>query len=219
MRTRIKICGLTREEDVALAASLGADALGFIFAPGPRQLTAYQARDLAAAVPPWVTRVGVFGPEQRRDAPAIAEACRLDTLQLHGAPDAAYCAYYRGRFSIIQALGIAPDGGSKVNGGSHPSLEALQVSMDELAEHVDGFLIDTAKAGLLGGTGETFDWSLLKQLHPPRPLIVAGGLTADNVRGLLAAHDPWGVDVSSGVESAPGQKDAQRLSAFIAAVR
>lgn len=216
MRTRIKICGLTREEDVELAAQLGADAVGFIFAEGKRQLTGVQARDLAAAVPAWVSRVGVFGPDQRRDAPALAEACRLDTLQLHGEPDPAYCAYYRGRFSIVQALGVGAKGG---NGGEKPSADSLQAAMDDLAPHVDAFLIDTAKAGMLGGTGETFDWAVLNALKPPRPLIVAGGLGPDNVRGLLTSHDPWGVDVSSGVESAPGIKDAMKLSAFFAAVR
>jgi phosphoribosylanthranilate isomerase len=207
MRVRGKICGLTRVEDVAVAAKAGADALGFVFAPGPRQLQPLQARELTAAVPAWVSRVGVFGPDQKKDAPAIAEACRLDTIQLHGPPDPAFCAYYRGRFSMVQAVAA-----------NQYDVGRLQELLDELAPHVDAFLLDTAKAGQLGGTGETFDWRLLHILKPARPLIVAGGLGPHNVGELLTAYKPWGVDVSSGVEASPGVKDASKVQAFLMAI-
>lgn len=207
MRTRVKICGLMRPEDVQLATRLGADALGFVFAAGKRQLTVKEAQDLTRLAPPWVNRVGVIGPEQKGQAIMLAEACRLDTLQVHGGADAAFCAYHRGRFTMVQALSVGEG-----------TLDALQNQIDELVPHVDGILLDTAKAGQLGGTGETFDWSVLKDLACPVPLMVAGGLNPDNVRGLLAAADVWGVDVSSGVESAPGCKDARLLTAFFAAV-
>ena len=213
---RIKVCGLTRAEDVRLAAALGADALGFVFAGGPRALTPAQARDLAAVAPPFVNRVGVFGPDQRRDAPAIAEACRLDTLQVLGPPDPAYCAYFRGRFTIVAGLGMPP---KAANGGAGPDLAGLQAGIDALAPHVDALLLDTAKAGMLGGTGERFEWSLLARLTSPVPLIVAGGLTAENVGELVRQAEPWAVDVSSGVEAAPGVKDEAKLRAFIAAAR
>ncbi len=215
MKTRIKICGLTRPEDVRLAARLGADAVGFIFASSPRQVTGTQARDLAAATPPYVNRVGVFGPDQRRDAPALAEACRLDTLQLVGPPDPAYCAYYRGRFAIVVAIGVPP----KAEGAGGPDLDALQGLIAEIAPHVDGLLLDTAKVGMLGGTGQTFDWGVLAGLACPVPLIVAGGLAADNVGELVRQARPWAVDVSSGVEASPGVKDEARLAAFFAAVQ
>lgn len=208
MRARVKICGLTRPADVAYAARLGADALGFIFAPSKRRLEPLAARALTVTVPPWVNKVGVFGPDEKKHAPAIAEACRLDTLQFHGEPDAAFCAYHRGRFVIVQALGVGEDG-----------LNGLQNGIDAIAPHVDAVLLDTAKAGHLGGTGETFDWTLLKQLQCPVPMLVAGGLHAGNVGQLIREAAPWGVDVASGVESAPGVKDPEKLEAFFSAVR
>lgn len=204
MRVRGKICGLTRVEDVLVAANAGADAVGFVFAPGPRQLQPLAARELVAAVPAWVSRVGVFGPDQKKDAPAIAEACRLDTIQLHGPPDPAFCAYYRGRFSMVQALAANQHG-----------VDRLQELLDELAPHVDAILLDTAHKGQLGGTGEKFDWRLLNILKSPKPLIVAGGLGPDNLGELLASYKPWGVDVSSGVEATPGVKDHAKVRAFL----
>lgn len=208
MRTRVKICGLTRPADVAYAARLGADALGFIFAPSQRRLAPLQARELTVAVPPWVNKVGVFGPDEKAHAPAIAEACRLDTLQFHGEPDPAFLAYHRGRFVIVQALGVGEDG-----------LAGLQNRIDAVAPYVDALLLDTAKAGQLGGTGEAFDWGLLKQLACPVPYLVAGGLHAGNVGALVREVAPWGVDVASGVESSPGVKDPGKLEAFFGAVR
>lgn len=208
MPVRVKICGLTRAVDVALAARLGADALGFIFAESPRQLEPMRARELTARVPPWINKVGVFGPDDKQRAAAIAEACRLDTLQFHGAPDPAFCAYYRGRFMIVQAVGVDNDG-----------MNGLQDRVDAIAPHVDGILLDTARAGQLGGTGQAFDWAVLQQLQSPVPVMVAGGLSADNVGKLVQAASPWGVDVASGVESAPGVKDAGKLEAFFKAVK
>ena len=166
-------------------------------------------------MPPYVSRVGVFGPEQRREAPALAEACRLDTLQLVGPPDPAYCAYYRGRFAIVAAIGVP----AKAEGAGGADLDALQRLIAELAPHVDGLLLDTARAGLLGGTGETFDWGVLPSLESPVPLIVAGGLGPANVGELVQQARPWAVDVSSGVEREPGVKDEARLTAFFEAAR
>lgn len=207
MRPRVKICGLTRPEDVALAAELGADALGFIFAPSKRQLSIPQAQALTRAVPAWVNRVGVFGPAEREAAPAIAEACRLDTLQLHGEPDLAFVARMRDRFTVVQAVGVGGD-----------DQAALQARLEAIAPYVDALLLDTARPGQLGGTGETFDWAVLAHLRLPVPVMVAGGLRPDNVGRLLACATPWGLDVASGVESSPGIKDPARLASFFSAI-
>jgi phosphoribosylanthranilate isomerase len=208
LRTRVKICGLTRTEDALLAAELGADALGFIFAPSKRQLTPQAAAVLVAQAPPWVNKVGVFGPAEKGQAARIAEACRLDTLQMHGEPDEAFLAYHRGRFKVVQAVGVGED-----------SLEALQARLEALAPMVDAILLDTARPGQLGGTGETFDWAVLQSLRCPVPVIVAGGLSPANVGELVRRARPWGLDVASGVEASPGVKDADKLEAFFAAVR
>lgn len=206
MRPRVKICGLTRPEDVALASALGADALGFIFAPSKRRLSLEQARALTATVPVWVSRVGVFGPDERDAAAAIAEACRLDTLQFHGEPDLAVLAAHRGRFQVVQAIGVGDEG------------DALGDRLAAVAPHVDAILLDTARPGQLGGTGETFDWAALATLAPGVPLVVAGGLNPRNVGDLLGRHRPWGLDVASGVEASPGIKDPIQLKAFFEAV-
>ena len=203
MRVRVKICGLTRIEDVRLASSLGADAVGFVFAPGPRRLSVDHARGLVAAVPAWVSRVGVFGPDEREEAIAIAETCRLDTLQLHGVPDPAFCDRARRRFAVVQAIAVDDD---------------AQRRIDAIAPHIDAVLLDTHQPGKLGGTGLSWNWAILDQLRCPAPLIVAGGLNAERARELLARHAPWGLDVSSGIEASPGIKDAERMKAFFAAV-
>jgi phosphoribosylanthranilate isomerase len=205
-RPRVKICGLTRPEDVRLAAALGADALGFIFAPSKRRLTADQARALVAEAPVWTSRVGVFGPDQHGEAGAIAEALRLDTLQFHGAPDVGALRALGRRFRVVQAVGVGEDATD------------LAARLGAIAPHVDALLLDTARPGQLGGTGEAFAWDVLDGLAPGVPVIVAGGLGPENVGALLAQHPVWGVDVCSGVESAPGVKDAGALERFFGAI-
>ncbi|HEY9724705.1 MAG TPA: phosphoribosylanthranilate isomerase [Oscillatoriaceae cyanobacterium] len=206
MRPRIKICGLTRLEDAALAASLGAFALGFVFAPSKRQVDPSRVRAITAALPPNVSKVGVFGPDARASVARIAEECGLDTVQLHGTPDPELCDSLRGRFTVVQAIGVDGD------------RQALQSRVTAIAPHVDRLLLDTASTRLLGGTGRTFEWEVLAQLDCRVPLIVAGGLDATNVGELVRRHAPWGVDVASGVEATPGIKDAERLRAFFAAL-
>jgi phosphoribosylanthranilate isomerase len=205
-RPRVKICGLTRAEDVGLAVELGADAVGFIFAQSRRQLSLDQARALAPTAPAWVNRVGVFGPWAHLEAAAFAETCRLDTLQFHGAPDLEALDALRSRFTVVQAIGVGAD-------------DTWRQTLATVAPHVDAILLDTARPAQLGGNGEAFDWSALDGLTAPVPVLVAGGLNAGNVGELLARHAPYGVDVASGVESAPGIKDATKLQAFFAAIR
>lgn len=206
MRPYVKICGLTRLEDALLAASLGADALGFVFAPSKRQVDVARVRAITAALPAGVCKVGVFGPAALDEIAEAASACGLDTVQLHGKPDASLCDGLRERFTVVQALGVDAD------------IPALQERLAAIAPHVDRLLLDTASATQLGGTGRAFEWGVLAVLNSPVPVMVAGGLKPENVGELVRAHAPWGLDVASGVESAPGVKDAERLRAFFAAL-
>lgn len=199
MRTRVKICGVTRVEDALAAARAGADAIGLVFyAQSPRHVTAEQARIIVQALPPFVTAVGLFvdaAPDAIRKVLAIVS---LDALQFHGdeAPEAC-------------------------RGFGRPYLKALRLregaDLTVLAQpygDAAGILVDSYVEGLPGGTGRSFDWSRLpKQLA--RPMILAGGLNPDNVATAIKQVRPWAVDVSGGVESAPGIKDAARIAAFI----
>ena len=205
MPTRIKICGLTRADDVQAAIDCGADALGFVFYDrSPRHVTLAQAERLLARVPPLVSAVGLFV-----DAPAAVvrealAALPLDQLQFHGAEPAAYCRQFGRRwFKAVPMRDL-------------PSAEAAAAW---LAAYPDSsaFLFDAFGKAQMGGSGEVFDWSRL----PPtdRPVILAGGLHAGNVGDAIRRFRPFAVDVSSGVESAPGVKSSAKMRAFFSAVR
>lgn len=199
-RTRVKICGLTRETDVDTAVALGADALGFVMWPGSqRALDEPRLATLAARVPAFVTRVGLFVDQQ----PALIERCApyLDLLQFHGNEPPAFCAGFSRPW--IKALRMR-------DGLDLPAAAAAY-------EGAQALLLDAYRPGVPGGTGETFDWSRIPA-SLSKPVILAGGLTPDNVADAIAAVHPFAVDVSGGVEAAPGRKDARRLAAFFAAV-
>lgn len=204
-RTRIKICGITREEDLAAAVAAGADALGFVFyPPSPRYVTPQRAARLLAAVPAFVTRVGLFVNEPAGNVREILAQIPLDLLQFHGDEDAAYCAAF-GRPWIKAA---------RVKAG----FDLLEyASAFAGAPGVCGLLLDAHVEGY-GGGGQTFDWSLIPRALP-LPVILSGGLHPGNVTEAVRAVRPWAVDVSSGVESARGIKDAQKITEFIAGVR
>lgn len=213
-RTRVKICGITRLSDGTAAAQAGADAVGFVFWPGsPRAIAVETARAIAAALPPFVTIVGLFvdpTPEQVRAALA---ALPLDLLQFHGAEPPELCRAF-GR-PYVKAVAV---------GGDAPRVDLLEYA----ARYPDarGLLFDAPPAdGLPGGTGRTFDWDALPS-DLPRPLVLSGGLTAANVGGAIRRLRPWAVDVSSGVETigpdgkpVRGSKDPARIVAFIEEVR
>lgn len=204
-RTRIKICGITREEDLAAAVAAGADALGFVFyAPSPRYVTPQRAAKLLAAVPAFVTRVGLFVNEPAERVREILAQASLDLLQFHGDENAAYCASF-GKPWIKAA---------RVKAG-FDLLEYASAFAD--APGVCGLLLDAHVEGF-GGGGQTFDWSLIPQ-SLPLPVILSGGLHPGNVAEAVRRVQPWAVDVSSGVESARGIKDAQKITEFIAGVR
>ncbi|PMR68211.1 phosphoribosylanthranilate isomerase [Halomonas heilongjiangensis] len=200
-RTRVKLCGLTRPEDVDAAVAAGADALGFVLWPGSkRAIDEARLAALAARVPAFVTRVGLFVDQD----PELIRRCaeHLDLLQLHGDESPDFCAML-GR-PWIKALRMRDGLDLHALAGAHDGARAL--------------LLDAYRPGVPGGTGETFDWSRIPA-NLAKPVILAGGLTADNVAEAIARVRPFAVDVSGGVEASPGVKDAGRIAAFIEAVR
>ncbi len=197
-RTRVKICGITRPQDLQVAVAAGADALGFVFAAGsPRVLTAEQAAELARQVPAFVSRVGLFLDQDFAAVSRVLDRVPLSLLQFHGREPADFCRSF-GR-PYIKALGMA----------SAPEFDAAQREYRDAA----ALLLDSHRAGEAGGTGRTFDWAGIPASE--RPLVLAGGLTPENVREAVRHVRPWAVDVSSGVEDAPGVKNAERIQKFI----
>jgi phosphoribosylanthranilate isomerase len=204
-RTRIKICGITREEDVAAAIAAGADALGFVFyKPSPRCVTLQEAANLMAGMPAFVTKVGLFVNASPEAVRAAIENLPLDLLQFHGDEDAAYCCRFGKPW--IKAARVKP------------GLDLLEyASAFAGAPGVSGLLLDADFAGF-GGGGKTFDWSLIPR-SLPLPVILSGGLHPGNVAEAVRVVRPWAVDVSSGVEAARGIKDARKITEFIAGVQ
>lgn len=201
-RTRIKICGLTRKEDVVAATVAGADAIGFVFyPPSPRHVTAQQAADLMRSLPPFVSSVGLFVNADSAAVRDVLAQVPLSLLQFHGDEDEHYCTQFG--LPYIKVVRVAPGGDLLKFASRFPSAR--------------GILLDTPSQGY-GGSGKTFDWFLIPQ-NMPLPLILSGGLTPDNVTGAVRYVRPWAVDVSSGVEAAKGVKDVEKIAAFIAAVK
>ncbi len=200
---RSKICGITRIEDALAAAEAGADAIGFVFyAKSPRAVAVRQARAIIAELPPFVTTVGLFVNASRCELNEILEVVPLDLLQFHGDETPQDCEGYHRPW--IKALRVRPG----------DDLEAAC----QLYAGARGILLDTYVAGVPGGTGEAFDWSLVPA-HLSKPIILAGGLSADNVGQAIAQVRPYAVDVSGGVEQAKGIKDAAKIEAFMQAVK
>ena len=201
-RTRIKICGLTREEDVRAAVSAGADAIGFVFyPPSPRFVSFESAAELARLIPPFVTTVGLFVNAGRDYVENALEAVPLQVLQFHGDETEADCVGFG--LPYIKA------------GRMRPGLDLLKYAASFPC--AQGLLLDAFVEGY-GGGGETFDWSLIPS-GLPLPLILSGGLHAGNVAEAVRCVQPWAVDVSSGVETAKGIKDADRITEFVAGVQ
>ncbi len=200
-RVRAKICGITRLEDALAAARLGADALGFNFWPGSKRfVTPAAAREIIRQLPPLVTPVGVFVNQPEGELRAVAGETGIQVLQLHGDETPELCA--RLRLPVWKAVAVDRLG----------SLSRL------LSYEVQAFVLDTPSRGF-GGSGQPFDWSLAEGVSEAAPIVLAGGLTPENVADAIRAVRPWAVDVASGVESSPGGKDADRMARFLAAVR
>ncbi len=205
-RCRVKVCGITRTGDLQEAVNAGADAVGFVFAPSPRQVTREEASRMARMLPPLVSAVGVFVNEAAETVERVVRDCGLAAAQLHGDEPPDYCEDLRVRnIRVIKAVRMRDRG----------SLGAL-----EQYGGVDAFLLDSFAGDLRGGSGTAFDWQLASgAARCRRPLIVAGGLTPSNVGEAVLKLRPFGVDVSSGVEAAPGRKDAVMVRGFLRAVR
>lgn len=201
MRPAMKFCGITRLEDAIAAADCGAAAIGFVFAPAsPRAVTAEAARAISRRLPPFLLRVGVFVDQPAADLRAIAEHAGLDAVQLHGreTPADAAAAWPR----VIKALARHGD---------------LVTQAAAWAEDVM-LLVDAATGDAPGGTGQLADWPAAARLARQRRVVLAGGLTADNVGEAIGVVRPYAVDVSSGIETRPGEKSAARMRAFARAV-
>ena len=203
--TRVKVCGITRHEDAELAVELGAWAIGFVLWPhSPRAADPAVAVGVAAALRRRVELVGVFVNATLDEIAHAADELHLSHVQLHGDEGPAFCAEAGRRTGakVIKAMRIA----------------GVADFQDLERYHTDLHLLDTAAKGLRGGSGRTWDWALAARRRRKVPVILSGGLNADNVAAGIAAVEPWAVDVSSGVEAAPGVKDHDKLRAFVAAL-
>ncbi len=202
--TKVKICGITNKMDALGASALGVDMLGFVFyKDSKRYVEPRVAEDIVNELPQSVKRVGVFVNEDRTKVLEIAQDVSLDILQFHGDETPEYCRSFRGVYKVIKAFRLKDkEGLKKVN-----------------EYDVDFYLFDTLKSGLPGGTGEVFNWELLKDFEVLKPVILSGGLTPQNVQAAIKEVSPYAVDVSTGVEKAPGRKDQELMKKFIDNVR
>lgn len=210
-RTRIKFCGITRREDALLAADLGVDALGFVFVPGSRRnIQPEVAADIAAALPPFVGTVALFMDAPAEDIRRVLDNFRPTLLQFHGVEPPEDCTPWD-----LPYLKAVPMGGTV----AATTEQAAQRLADFTTRYytATALLLDGHAPGAMGGSGERLDWDSLTP--GAQRLILAGGLTAESVTAALQQLRPWAVDVSSGIEEAPGRKSAQKMRDFVAAVR
>lgn len=199
MRTRVKICGITRIEDANAAITAGADAIGLVFYPSsPRNVSLEQAQQIAASVPPFVTVTALFVDPTAEEVQKVLDSVRIDLLQFHGHEDERFCEQFLRPY--IKAIRVR-----------HPQDVVASCLRFKSALAI---LLDSYKPGVPGGTGETFDWSLIPA-NCAKPLILAGGLTAANVAQAIAQVRPFAVDVSGGVEESKGLKSASKIQAFM----
>ena len=202
IRTRTKICGITRPEDGVFAASQGADAIGLVFyPPSPRYVSAEQACEVIVALPPFVTTVGLFVDATEAEVRTILDTVPLDLLQFHGSEDEVYCQSF-GR-PYLKAIRMADGVNLAEQAKRYPSASAL--------------LLDSYQSGVPGGTGHAFDWARIPE-GLDKPIILAGGLGTENIDEAIRTVRPYAVDVSSGVEAAKGIKDTAKIIAFMRGV-
>ena len=196
--TRVKVCGITTLEDALRAADLGADALGFIFYPkSPRYIVPQDAAEIIRNLPPFIASVGVFVDSPYEEVDSIAAECSLTAVQLHGKETPEFCGQFRTR--VIKAFRVRD--------------AQLPPEIDHYRTHA--ILLDTFVEGSHGGTGKTFSWEAALEAKKFGRIILAGGLNCENIRSAVETVRPYAVDVSSGVEMAPGKKDPKLLAAFL----
>ena len=201
-RTRVKICGITNLHDAEIAVDAGTDAIGMVFYPqSPRSISTSDAREIVDSMPPFVTTVGLFVNSSAQQVKEVLSVVTLDLLQFHGDEDEEFCKHFK-----------------------RPYIKAVRVQADtdlhrlcQQYASAKGLLVDSYKPGIPGGTGETFDWAMIPR-DLPLPLVLAGGLNAENVNAAVVSVKPWAVDVGSGVELSPGFKDSAKIAGFMRAV-
>lgn len=195
----VKICGVTTESDALLAVAMGADALGFVFAASPRQVSVQTVQDIVKRLPPEVITIGVFRNEHPTRVIDVVNSARLHGAQLHGSETPSMVREVGEQMKIVIKAVVA---------GSREAFHATDFAADAI-------LVDSSNPG----SGSTFDWSLVEELPRGTRFVLSGGLTPDNVADAVAMVRPWGVDVSSGVEESPGRKDPVKVRRFISAAR
>lgn len=201
--TRVKICGITRVEDGLACAQLGADAIGLVFyAPSPRHVSVAQARAIMAALPPFITTVGLFVDADPAEVSAVLTQLPLDLLQFHGDESPEYCQGFARPY--LKAMRVKP------------GVDLVQYAAQYA--QAKGLLLDAHVEGVAGGTGQSFDWNLIPA-HLSLPVVLSGGLHPANVTEAIKRVQPAAVDVSSGVEATKGIKDAAKIAAFMQGVR
>jgi len=202
MRTRVKICGITRVEDALCAIQYGADAIGLVFyTASPRCVSVSQAKAIVAALPPFISVIGLFVNASKSEVDAVLSQVRLDFLQFHGDETVKACEQYN--LPYLKAIRVRQD------------TNLLQCCLE--FNSAKALLLDTYSDAVYGGTGQVFDWGLIpKSLS--KPFILAGGLTVANVAAAIKHTQPYAVDVSGGVEQSKGIKDAEKIAAFMHAV-
>ena len=204
VRTRIKVCGMTDKSEVADTVAAGVDALGFIFVKeSPRKVEPDKVRAIVGDLPPFVDAVGVFVDEKAEVVDEIVQYCGLTMVQLHGAESPEYCEKISTR--VVKAFRVGP--------------ESTKSDLTPYEDKIAAFLLDTYSKKAAGGTGKTFDWRLVETINPPGFVILAGGLSPDNVGEAIRQVRPLAVDVNSGVETMPGKKDINEIRRFVEEVR
>ncbi len=200
--TRVKVCGITNTADALQAAELGADALGFIFYKGSkRYIDPRDAGRIISSLPPFVSSVGVFVNQSASEVKGAAEASGIDTVQLHGDETPEFCAGLP--YKLIKAVRVK---------------DTVDTERVELYP-VRAILFDKHTDEMYGGTGSSFDWAVLKDIQISKKIILSGGLTPENVIRAIETVEPYGVDVSTGVEDSPGKKNHMKMRKFIEAVK
>src|SRR3990172_2453596 len=198
MLTKVKICGITGIDDALKAVEFGADALGFVFyKKSPRYIEVKKAREIISNLPPLITTVGVFVNDSFENIETIIDLCQIKTIQLHGDENQDFCSKFN--LSVIKSIAVKDE-------NSFKKMKGYTVS---------AFILDSFFQDIPGGTGKSFDWDLAVKAKKYGNIILAGGLTPENVREAILKVRPYAVDVSSGVESKPGEKDYEKMKKFI----